>query len=63
MPQLLETRWKRDGTDRVFVQTSEGEQVGQLDLVRGTVVMRAPGFEDELDRRLERWVQAGALGA
>ena len=58
MAQLIETRWKRGGTDRVFVQTPDGDEIGQLDLISGTVVARSPDFDDELQRRLARWVQA-----
>ena len=46
--QLIEKRWKRYGKDRVYVKTSEGNEVGHVDLVEQTVVATIADYETEL---------------
>lgn len=55
MSQLIETRWKRYGKDRVYVKTSEGNDVGHVDLVERTVVAKIADYEVELMECLARW--------
>ncbi|MGC1512989.1 MAG: nuclease-related domain-containing protein [Acidimicrobiales bacterium] len=55
MTQLIETRWKRYGKDRVYVKTSEGDEVGHVDLVEQTVVATIADYETELKACLARW--------
>lgn len=55
MSQLIETRWKRYGKDRVYVKTIEGNDVGHVDLVERTVVTKIADYEAELRDCLARW--------
>lgn len=55
MSQLIETRWKRYGKDRVYVKTIEGNDVGHVDLVERTVVTKIADYEAELRECLARW--------
>lgn len=55
MSQLIETRWKRYGKDRVYFKTIEGNDVGHLDLVERTVVTKIAAYEAELRECLARW--------
>ncbi len=62
MSQLIETRWKRYGKDRVYVKTIEGNDVGHVDLVEPTVVTKTADCEAELRECLARWT-SGAESA
>ena len=53
--ELIETRWKRYGKDRVYVKTVDGIDVGHVDLVARCVVSTVPAFELELKDCLRRW--------
>ena len=55
MTQLIETRWKRYGKDRVYLKTAVGDEVGHVDLVARCIVAKEPGYELELDECLRRW--------
>jgi len=58
--QLIETRWKRYGKDRVYVKTAEGNDVGHVDLVERTVVAMIADYEAELTDCLARWTTGTA---
>jgi hypothetical protein len=58
--QLIETRWKRYGKDRVYVKTADGDDVGHVDLVEQTVVARIADYETELRACLARWTGEAA---
>ena len=60
MTQLIETRWRKHGKDRVYLKTSDGEQVGHIDLVAKNVVAAVDGYEDELAECLARWTDGDA---
>ncbi|MCU1501077.1 MAG: hypothetical protein JWM12_431 [Ilumatobacteraceae bacterium] len=55
MAELVETRWRRYGKDRVYLKTRDGSDVGYVDLVSGTVVAQASEWEPELRDCLRRW--------
>ena len=55
MTQLIETRWKRYGKDRIYVRTADGDDVGHVDLVEQTVVAKIADYEAELRECLARW--------
>ena len=52
--QLIETRWKRYGKDRIYVKTVEGNDIGHVDLVERTVVAKIADNEAELRECLVR---------
>jgi Nuclease-related domain len=52
---LIETRWRRYGKDRIYVKTSDGHDVGHVDLVERTVVAKITDYEAELRGCLVRW--------
>ena len=54
MTQLIETRWKRYGKDRIYVKTVEGNDIGHVDLVERTVVAKIADNEAELRECLVR---------
>jgi hypothetical protein len=53
--ELIETRWKRYGKDRVYVKTIDGINAGYVDLVARSVVPSVPVYEVELKDCLRRW--------
>ncbi|HEY7626724.1 MAG TPA: nuclease-related domain-containing protein [Ilumatobacteraceae bacterium] len=55
MTDLIETRWKRYGFDRVYLKTPEGLDVGHVDLGARTVTVKFDEFERDLHACLERW--------
>ena len=56
MAELIETRWRRYGKDRVYVKTVDGVDVGHVDLVARSVVSTGAAFELELKDCLRRWI-------
>jgi len=63
MAQLIERRWNRYGMDRVYVQTTDGIEVGYVDLLVRTVVAKVPEYESELRDCLARWTNAESSAA
>ena len=63
MTQLIETRWRRNGKDRVYLKTANGDDVGHVDLVARTIVAKAPDYETVLQECLIRWTGATAAAA
>ena len=57
MTQLIETRWKRYGNDRVYVKTADGDDVGHVDLLQRTFVVKNADYEAELRKCLSRWIE------
>jgi hypothetical protein len=55
---VIETRWRRYGKDRVYVKSADGVEIGHVDLVANTVVPQQPGHEELLRACLERWAAA-----
>jgi hypothetical protein len=53
--ELIETRWRRYGKDRVYVKTVDGIDLGHVDLVARSVVSTVPAFEVELKDCLRWW--------
>jgi hypothetical protein len=53
--ELIETRWRRFGKDRVYVRTPEGRDVGHVDLVERTIVVKMPGYVPQLKSCRARW--------
>jgi hypothetical protein len=56
---LAETRWTRYGKDRVYVRTSDGVDVGYVDLLTRSVHATLPQYADDLAACLARWSQCG----
>ena len=55
---VIETRWRRYGKDRVYVKSADGVELGHVDLVANAVVPKQPGHEELLRACLERWSAA-----
>lgn len=55
MTELIETRWRKFGNDRVYVRTADGTEVGVVDLKNGCVAQVAPGYEVLVNDCLVRW--------
>ena len=53
--EVIETRWRRYGKDRVYVKTADGVEIGHVDLIAHTVVVKEAGREELLRACLERW--------
>jgi Nuclease-related domain len=56
MAELVETRWRRYGKDRVYVKTSGGIDVGYVDLVAGRVEVAAAGYKAAMAECARRWL-------
>ncbi len=61
MAQLVETRWTRYGSDRVYLKTVDGQQIGHVDLKEGTVSVEIVEFADELNECRNRWVDTAPV--
>ncbi|MCB0995945.1 MAG: NERD domain-containing protein [Acidimicrobiales bacterium] len=48
MSDLAVVPWSRYGKKRLYVKTSDGTEVGHIDLVTGAIVATADGFADQL---------------
>jgi Nuclease-related domain len=48
MTDLTTTRWKRYGKDRLYVKTTDGVDVGHVDLLTGEITVNVPEFEREV---------------
>lgn len=48
MSDLAVVPWSRYGKKRLYVKTSDGMEVGHIDLVTGAIVAAADGFADQL---------------
>ena len=55
MSELTETRWTRYGKDRVYVRTTEGLDVGHVDLVAQCNVVKDLAYEIAMNDCLARW--------
>ena len=55
MSELTETRWTRYGKDRVYVRTAEGLDVGHVDLVAQSNVVKDLAYEIAMNDCLARW--------
>lgn len=63
MSQFVETRWTRYGTDRVYVRTETGDEIGHVDLKEHTIAIKAPDHEANLEECLRRWTSAPDITA
>lgn len=61
MVELVETRWRRYGHDRVYVRTSDGVEVGHVDLTKGEIVTVTPQHQGALEDCLRRWTGEPAV--
>lgn len=52
---LVETRWKRFGHDRVYLEAADGTKVGYIDLVKYELVLDEAGFETAAQDAFARW--------
>ncbi len=57
MAELIETRWKRYGKDRVYLKTVDGADVGHIDLTSRSIVATSPEHEPDLRACLARWTR------
>lgn len=57
MDQLTETRWRRYGQDRVYVQAADGTDLGYIDLQTETVVVSTPCHAQALNDCASRWLE------
>jgi hypothetical protein len=48
MTDLVTTRWTRYGKDRLYVKTSDGIEVGNIDLLSGTIEVKVAEFDREV---------------
>lgn len=53
---IVETRWRRYGHDRVYLTTADGIDLGHIDLAASTVHPTQPDHEAPLVASLQRWV-------
>lgn len=49
-------RWKRFGTDRLYVNASDGHMIGWLDLSTGERVIQRPALLSAFEQAIERWM-------
>lgn len=54
-PAWIVTRWRRHGTDRLYVELADGTKVGYGDLGAGTAHPSAPALAPLLLRAIEDW--------
>ena len=54
--QLVETRWKRFGNDRIYVKTFDGTDVGYVDLVKRSITVLSADHGPALQDCLRRWI-------
>lgn len=52
---LIETRWKRFGHDRVYLEAADGTKVGYVDLVKDELVLDEPEYETAAQDAFVRW--------
>jgi hypothetical protein len=52
---LLETRWRRFGHDRVYLETADGTKVGHIDLVKDELVLAEAQYEAAAQAAHRRW--------
>ena len=55
MADLVEEHWKRGVQDRVYFKTSDGVQVGWLDLKTGREILIDPQYKSLFDAAVDRW--------
>lgn len=55
MGELTETRWTRYGNDRVYVRTLDGLDVGHIDLVAQSTVVKDHAYDAVMDDCFARW--------
>ena len=54
---LIETRWKKFGHDRVYLEAPDGTKVGHIDLIKNELVVNAPDHAAAAQASFERWQQ------
>ncbi|MEQ8437059.1 MAG: nuclease-related domain-containing protein [Ilumatobacter fluminis] len=52
---LVETRWKRFGHDRVYLEAADGTKVGHIDLVKDELILDEPKYETAAQDAFVRW--------
>ena len=55
MADLIEEHWKRGVQDRVYFKTSDGVQVGWLDLKTGREILIDLQYKSLFDAAVDRW--------
>jgi hypothetical protein len=50
MGDLVVTRWRRYGKDRLYVAGADGTRIGWIDMVTGATTLEAPGRDGDLAR-------------
>jgi hypothetical protein len=62
MGDLIETRWTRYGKDRVYVRTFDGLDVGHIDLVAQSTVVKDHAYNAALRDCFARWCPTAGQG-
>jgi hypothetical protein len=63
MGELAVRHWNRFGTERLYVRTPDGDLVGSVDLVSGTVDLHDPAQRAAFERAVDRWRAAVTTAA
>lgn len=53
--ELVARRWTRQGRDRLYVTTPDGERVGWVDMVTGQAMLQKSALAVEFGRAVKQW--------